>query len=187
MKAFFLFGQLEGTSVFLSAGGEQQRPFLIHWTTENPREPGPLSPACRWEQSGAKFRPSPVAFFWGGGTPPILINHTSNKENFNTIATMSALLVRVSHSRFYSQPPTPSPPPCDSCLNLWKRIPLNCSEEAGGLVQAAGCRWLVTLCRARWTAVGPFLSLRSCFVTAVCSALSKECFWHFLIKCFHNL
>lgn len=37
--------------------GRTTAAFLIHWTTDNPREPSPLSPACRREQSGFKFRP----------------------------------------------------------------------------------------------------------------------------------
>lgn len=125
MKAFFLFygrgGCLEGMSACLSVegagagvvvgGGGATVSFsdtLDHREAQRapPPAPDPLSPACRWEQSGAKFRPlfwlrDPTTTTTNPPSSPSLscttslsssITHT-NKENFSTITTVSALRV----------------------------------------------------------------------------------------------
>lgn len=55
-KSSFILGCLRERLCFWQPG-RTTAAFLILWTIDDPRESSPLSPACRREQSGSKFRP----------------------------------------------------------------------------------------------------------------------------------
>lgn len=125
--------------------GRTTAAFLIQWTTDNPREPSPLSPACRREQSGAIFRPR--YGFAHPETPLSSPKSTSNKGNFNTSKAVSALSVSLSFHFLL-----PFVIYVWACCCLWE-IRWFCGGRS--LLQPAGCRRLVTLCRAHLTAMVP--------------------------------
>lgn len=56
-ESFLSFWAAWGNVCLSDCQREQQQPFWYCGTTNNPREPSPLSPECRQEQSGSKFRP----------------------------------------------------------------------------------------------------------------------------------
>lgn len=71
-------------------------------------------------------------------------------------------------------------------IPCYKKDSIKPLDGGRGLLHPAGCRRLVTLCWAHWTAHGPFYCISglicgapNCHVTSVCSALPREYFWHF--------
>lgn len=165
MKALFLSRLLEGTSAFLTCQGEQQKPFLIQWTTDNPREPGTLSPACRRVQRCLNLGPD-AALWTRSPRPPSILSQTLFHNSHPSNIQQREYQHNQSYVCSFLSPPQPQCPfcPCNSPLSLLflvkkktNKYQYDCNKLLTGnssVLQPAGCRELVTLCWAQWTARG---------------------------------
>lgn len=156
-KLSFILGCLRERLCFWLPG-RTTAAFLIHWTTDNPREPSPLSPACRGEQSGSKFRPR--YGFRPGVRDPFYPLPNPTPQSSSIMQPTKRISTLQKTSLFFPFPPQallPASSPLFSLLFSLKKTKKGDSSERlfRGLLRLACCRWWVTLCWAHWTARGP--------------------------------